>query len=274
MYNYLNGTTIPPVDVLDNLLSYLQVTSDDRKSLQALRDDLAVRHNLKQDLAPPIIEVTGVDGMAELANIEDVHEVESDSYDLAGPYEIVDLEEEIHVDAGRSTSVVICRRAIRATASGVSRFLYAFECSPESRLRRVMLDPMGTVAVSRVIRVGEVSYVFNLELAAPLALGEIARFQFGLHTFEPRNREIRGIYGKRQFVTTETVKLAFAFDAKARPDRVRWFAVPFPIGSFPDGYSFPDGNDLELSEGGACEKTFGRDALTPERIVGVVWDYQ
>ncbi|WP_431882495.1 helix-turn-helix domain-containing protein [Micromonospora gifhornensis] len=273
LYNYLNGTTLPPVDTLDDLLSVLQATPTERKELQELRDDLAVRRDLRRGPGQPVIEVAHGDEV-EIANIEGTHEVSPEDYNLAGPFEIIELDEHIDVDELRNPSRVLFRRTIRATAPGLRRFLYAFECPPDSGLRRVVVDPRGTVRVPRVIQVGEGSYVFHLEFADALAVDEPHSFEFAITTVENRNREPRGIYGKRQFVTTRVVRLSVGFSPKAHPHRVRWFAAPFPIGHFPDGYSFPEGNVLPQGEDGRYSNTFDQDALAPERIVGLVWDYE
>lgn len=273
LYNYLNGTTLPPVDTLDDLLTVLQATQAERRALQELRDELAVRRNLKQDLGPPVIEVSYDTGV-EIANIEDIDNAVPEDYNLAGPYEILELEEHIDVDGLRNTSHVLFRRTIRATAPGLQRFLYALECPPDSGLRRVVLDPRGTVRVPRVIRVGQNSYVFHLELGKALELGDTHSFEFAITTAEDRNRESLGIYGKRQFVTTRVVRLSVAFSPEARPLSVRWFAAPFPVGNFPDGYSFPVGNELRRGDDGRYHKVFDQDALAPERIVGLLWDYE
>jgi hypothetical protein len=285
LYAYLAGTTLPPVDRLDDLLTELNATPAQRVRLQDLRDQLEVMYSAKDresraggvdevtDSGPPVIEIAHADGSVEIADILDVQDVPADDVDLAGGYEIEQLTEQVSVDERRTINRVACSRTIRAAVPGVERFLYSMECPPDSGLRRVVIEPGGAATVSKVVRLTASAYVFHLRLPAPLPAGETAELQFSISTVEADSHVERDVYGKRQFVATESVHLFMRFAQTAQPVRVRWFASAFPLGNFPDGFSFPEDTGLQPSPDGSYEKVFQKTDLPLGRIVGMVWDY-
>ena len=279
LYAYLAGATLPPIERLDDLLTELKASDDERRRLHELRDEVEARFPAKPrpDVAgagPPVIEIVLPDGTVEVADIEDARTASSDDRHLTNGYEIEELAELIHVDSRRTIPRVDCRRRIRAVGPDVRRFSYSAEFPPDSGLRRVVVDATRTATVSKVIRVSESAYIFHFDLPAPLGPGETYELLFSVLAYEDESHEDRDVYGKRQFVATGRVDLSIDFAAGARPVRVRWFAEgEFPLGNFPGSFDFPEENTLQAAPDGRYRKTFEHTELPPGRIFGLVWDY-
>jgi len=278
LYAYLAGTTLPPVDRLDDLLTELKASAAERRSFHHLRDEIEVGFPAKPkpdvvDSGPPVIEVTLPDGTVDIADIEDARGASADDLNLSSGWEIEELAELIQVSSGRTIPRVDCRRLIRATVPGARRFAYSIECPSDSGLRRVVIDAGQTATVSKVIRVTESAYIFHFDLPAPLGIGETYELRFSVLTVEDDNDEDRGVYGKRQFLATRKVDLTIEFAQLATPARVRWFAAPFLLGNFPEGFSYPEENSVKPGPDGRYHKSFEHTELPAGRIVGLVWDY-
>ncbi|GAA1115622.1 hypothetical protein GCM10009630_11390 [Kribbella jejuensis] len=279
LYAYLSGKTLPRARALDLLLTELEVPDADRRWYRDLRDDIAVRFPARPkagaaDAGPPLIELMLVDGSVEVAEIVDGAGLPDEETTLAGPHVIEQLGERVHVDAHRTMHRVDFRRRIRATTAGVRRFSYAFECEPDSGLRRVIVESHDDTVVSKVIQVGRSSYVFHFDLPEPLDAGRTADLSFSLVTFENPSDQPGDIYGKRQFVATERVELSVEFAPEVAPAEVTWFIAAFPLGNFPDGFTFPAENVLTPEPDGSYQKTFTSTDLPEGRIVGLRWNYQ
>ncbi|MFC9694335.1 helix-turn-helix domain-containing protein [Kribbella sp. NPDC056951] len=277
VYAYLSGENVPPRGSLDSLLNVLNVSVAERDWLQDLREDVKRFPKPKKagaaDSGEPLIEIKLPDGSVRVAEIDEAADVPDDEKSLAGPYEIVELSEHAYVDAQRTIPRVDCHRKIRALATDVERFSYAFEGPPDSGLSRVVVESHNDAVVLQVVRVGRNSYVFHFTLPEVLDAGQTADISFSLFTFENPNTDPQNIYGKRQFVDTDKVELTVEFTDDGAPARVRWFAAAFPIGNFPDGYTFPPGNVIEPASGHRYEQTFSGIDLPQGRIVGIVWNY-
>ena len=279
LYAYLSGKTLPRARALDLLLMELGVSDTDRRWFHDLRDDIAVRFPARPksgaaDAGPPLIELVLPDRSVEVAEIVDAARLPEEETTLAGPYVIEQLAEHVHVDVHRTMHRVDFKRRIRATTAGVRRFSYAFECDPDSGLRRVIVDAHGSAVVSKVIRVGRSSYVFHFDLPEPLDAGRTADLSFSLVTFENPTEQPGDIYGKRQFVATERVDLSVEFAPEVTPAEVTWFAAPFALGNFPDGFTFPPENAVLPTPTGHYQKTFHTTNLPEGRIVGLRWSYR
>ena len=285
LYAYFSGAILPPTERLDDLLDQLGALAVERRWLHEVRDELALRksdeavpaplggvNDNMESSTPPVIEISLPDGSVEVADLIDAAEVPIWDVDLAGPYEIEDIEERIRVDDGRTTASVLCSRTISATEDGVQDFRYSVECPPTG-LHRLVVEAESPVTVTKVIRVTDSAYVFHFHLPEPLTIGEIATLRFSIHTSEAPNSDNPGVYGKRQFVNTKRIYLTIEFSTASAPSRVRWFAAPFPLGQFPDGYTFREDTEIAQSPSGSYEMEFDASSLPNGRIVGLVWDY-
>lgn len=279
VYTYLSGENVPPRNTLDNLLNFLDVAVAERDWFQELRDDVKRFPKPKKagtaDSGEPLIEIKLPDGSVRVAEIDEAADVPDDQRSLSGPYEIVELSEHAHVAADRTIPRVDCHRKIRALAAGVQRFSYAFEGPPDSGLSRVVVESHNDAVVTQVVRVGQNSYIFHVTLPQTLDAGQAADVGFSLFTFENPNTDPQGTYGKRQFVDTDKVDLTVEFTDDGVPAQVRWFVQAFPIGNFPDGFTFPPENVIEPEPeaGHRYRWAFSSTELPQGRIVGIVWDY-
>ena len=111
VYAYLSGATLPPVERLDDLLSYLEVSGPERRWFQDLRDDTGLRFPARPkprspealaDSGPPLIEIALPDGTVRVADIDDAASAPQEELDLSGDYVIEELSEHVQVSAERT----------------------------------------------------------------------------------------------------------------------------------------------------------------------------